>query len=1013
MASPIGRLAFRASWLLVALLWFVPSASAQHFGQNKVQYDDFKFEVLATEHFDIYYYPIEADAARLTARMAERWYGRLSTLFSHQLSSRQPVILYASHPEFEQTNVIEGLISESTGGVTEGGQRRVVLPLAATLGETDHVLGHELVHAFQYDILGPNIGRAPLWFIEGMAEYLSIGPRYAHTAMWLRDAALEGRLPEIRDLYDPRYFPYRFGHALWAYIGGRFGDEAVGATLHRLAPGAGGLGEIQALELTSALDDEELSTQWHASIYEMYGITPRDSEQVKEASRELPDAILAARAGSGFMNIGPSLSPDGSRIAFLSERSRLSIDVYVADTTTGENVRRLTSTAVDSHFESLQFLASSGSWAPDNRRLALASVQKGRGAVVIFDTQNGDVLHNIPLDERGEVFQPAWSPDGNSIAFVAQVGGFTDLFLHSLTDGTTRRLTTDGFADLQPAWSPDGQELVFVTDRHTSRLDTLAFGDMRLAVMTVATGQISPIETGGTGLTASPQWSSDGASFMFVSDRSGRPDIYRVSRTGGEPVPLTAIPTGVSGITPLSPALSVARTNGTTAYSVFRDGGYEIRLLGESPETTVAAPPTSDLAQLPPSGRVASVVAQQLSRPSAELPDVASFDTKPYSSGLSLIGIGQSLGASTGGGFGTYISGGISMLFSDVLGNHLVPVTFGIEGGVKDFAGQVSYVNRTSRWNWGVFGAHIPLRSGYVQAGLDVVNGVPVYLEQTELLRETSTQLGALVAYPFSRSTRLEVSGSVRRIGFGRERQTLGFDAVTGQFLFENTEDLAGFPALRLAETSVALVGDRTAFGPVGPVLGQRYRFEISPSFGDLRMTTASLDFRRYLMPVRPLTLAVRALHVGRYGSGGEDTRLFPLFLGYSTLVRGYDPGSFESSECTIAADGSCPEFDRLSGSRVLVVGGEARMPIGGFFTGNLDYGPIPTEVFGFYDAGVAWNRSERPQFLDGTRQWVSSVGVGARVNVFGYAVAELNMARALNRPGRGWQFVFNLGSSY
>ena len=65
---------------------------------------------------------------------------------------RQPLVLYASHPDFEQTNVVGGMIGEGTGGVTEGLKRRVVLPLAGTLAETDHVLGHELVHAFQYDI---------------------------------------------------------------------------------------------------------------------------------------------------------------------------------------------------------------------------------------------------------------------------------------------------------------------------------------------------------------------------------------------------------------------------------------------------------------------------------------------------------------------------------------------------------------------------------------------------------------------------------------------------------------------------------------------------------------------------------------------------------------------------------------------------------------------------------------------------------------------------------------------
>ena len=136
-------------------LLFLSTASpahAQYFGRNKVQYKEFKFEVLKTEHFDIYFYEEERENAARVGRMAERWYARLSHVFEHQMRTRQPLVLYASHPDFEQTNVVGGMIGEGTGGVTEGLKRRVVLPLAGTLAETDHVLGHELVHAFQYDI---------------------------------------------------------------------------------------------------------------------------------------------------------------------------------------------------------------------------------------------------------------------------------------------------------------------------------------------------------------------------------------------------------------------------------------------------------------------------------------------------------------------------------------------------------------------------------------------------------------------------------------------------------------------------------------------------------------------------------------------------------------------------------------------------------------------------------------------------------------------------------------------
>src|SRR5687767_9732050 len=233
---------FAAFLTLVFGVPSVVSAQGDYFGQNKVQYHQFDFKVLKTDHFDVYYYPEEEAAARMAARMAERWYGRLSVLLSHELRGRQPLILYASGPHFRETNTIQGAIGEGTGGVTEAFKRRIVLPLAGPLEATDHVLGHELIHAFQYDITNTNVSSnnagalaLPLWFIEGLAEYLSIGPVDPHTAMWMREAARRERLPDIDKLDNPRYFPDRYGHALWAYIAGRYGDRAVGQMLRAAA----------------------------------------------------------------------------------------------------------------------------------------------------------------------------------------------------------------------------------------------------------------------------------------------------------------------------------------------------------------------------------------------------------------------------------------------------------------------------------------------------------------------------------------------------------------------------------------------------------------------------------------------------------------------------------------------------------------------------------------------------------------------------------------------------------
>ena len=209
------------TWILAGVLQLavVPPAAAQYFGRNKVQYESFDFHVLRTPHFDIYFYPSEQDAASVAARMAERWYTRLTTVFHHPLAGRQPLILYATQSQFQQTNVVDG-VGEGTGGVTEGLRRRIVLPTGGTLDDLNHVIGHELTHAFQYDITGtgnPNTrGRLPaatdlpLWFIEGMAEYFALGPVSPLTAMWMRGGvqdSVKDSLPSYRQLDDPRYFP--------------------------------------------------------------------------------------------------------------------------------------------------------------------------------------------------------------------------------------------------------------------------------------------------------------------------------------------------------------------------------------------------------------------------------------------------------------------------------------------------------------------------------------------------------------------------------------------------------------------------------------------------------------------------------------------------------------------------------------------------------------------------------------------------------------------------------------
>jgi outer membrane protein assembly factor BamA len=163
-------------------------------------------------------------------------------------------------------------------------------------------------------------------------------------------------------------------------------------------------------------------------------------------------------------------------------------------------------------------------------------------------------------------------------------------------------------------------------------------------------------------------------------------------------------------------------------------------------------------------------------------------------------------------------------------------------------------------------------------------------------------------------------------------------------------------------------------------------------------------------MPVDFYTIAGRVLHVGRYGAGGEDTRLLPLFLGYPEFIRGYGIGSFTAAECTTSATSSCQEFDRLLGSRMLIGNVEFRFPLlRPFGVRSGMYGPLPIEVALFTDGGVAWSRGDRPNFLGGDRQGVASASLTFRVNLLGFAVAQIDLARPFQRPGREWVWAFSL----
>ena len=555
----------------------VALAQGDYFGRNKVQYRDFQWEIITTPHFEIYYYQGEEEAAYDAARMAERSYNRLSRILQHRFSDRVPIILYASHTDFQQTNVLPGFISEGTGGVTEFNKNRILLPFTGSYAELEHVLTHELVHAFQGDVLygaGPGVSIlnpmafiAPLWFMEGMAEYLSLGGIDAYTHMWLRDAALQGYLPPTIPAMDYSFGVYRFGQALFSYIGDRYGDRKIGEILRK----SGRMRNVnEAIRSSIGKDIEKLSDEWNEHVRKTYLPQIRDYDKPQSFARQLTD-VRESRAG---FHLAPAVSPRGDKLVYISNNS-LYNDMYLASAINGEVISKLVEGERSADFESLRFFSTSISWSPDEQYIAFPAKVGARDALYIMDVRARKVTRRIKVDLDGAT-SPSWSPDGSKLVFVGLQGGQSDLYVVDVTGGNLRALTRDRYTDRDPVWSPDGGKIAFSTDRgDVTDFRTLTFGYQQLALYDLATGEVEKIpDQIGKGI--SPQWSGDGEKIAFISDRTGISNIFIWDSKSRETYQITNVLTGVTNVTAAGPAISWAQKSDRLVFSALSWGGFDL-----------------------------------------------------------------------------------------------------------------------------------------------------------------------------------------------------------------------------------------------------------------------------------------------------------------------------------------------------------------------------------------------------------------------------------------------------
>jgi Tol biopolymer transport system component len=1014
-----------------------PLRAQNYFGQNQVQFDRFHWLIKETEHFQIYYYPEEARAVTDAARMAERAYARLSRILDHQFREKKPIILFASRTDFGQNNVT-GDLGEGTGGVTEATRHRMLLNFTGDYRSFEHVLTHEMVHAFQYDIFAR--GKAgnglqtlaqflpPLWFAEGMAEYLSLGPDDPATNSWMRDAALNGKIPSIEQLTNEpdKYFPYRYGQSLWTYVGQKWGDEAIGQIMNSVPS----VGVEHAFRRELGVSFEELGTEWREDVQTR--LLP--AVATMERPRRFAQPLLNNERTDGDIFLAPALSNDGKTIAFLSngnlKRGQVFIDLWLADAETGKREAHLVHSELDPNFEELRVLYSQSAFSPDGKYLALTAQQRGRDVLYLFDVAARKEAKRFDLALES-VTGPSWSPDSKRLVFSGSRGGITDLYIVNADGSGFRQLTDDRFGDLQPQWSPDGRTIAFASDRDSASFDLLRFRPWRITLLDLASGAIS-VPPGQAGLNLNPQWAPDGRSIAYVSDRSGTANLFLYELDTHEHYQLTNVPGEIAALTEYSPAITWSRGADRLAFTYMENGEYTVwtvnnpRVLRRQPYraprrpvvAASAAARGTDPAEATADSAAPVSVRALLDSFNLGLPDTTRFRTVAYHVRFQPDFSARPSIAYTPDSFGRTLFGGTTLVLSDMLGNNHIAIAGEINGRVSEARALLGYTNIAHRLQFSTALSQTP----YYFLSSDSVASTGesgTALESQQITTYVARQAFAVTAYPLNRFTRIEVGGGFNNID--RSRLFVHRSVIDGTSAGEYSIDsVHRDQSLNYVDGQIALVSDNTLFGYTGPEMGRRYRLQYSPVGGAYQWSEFLADYRRYDPVVfNYLTIASR-LYTDL--SIGPDEGAFPKYIARPDFVRGYDRNSTFYLSCPVvgANPTNCSAL-QLLGSRVAVANIEARFPL----LRRVELGFLPVELppvdgLLFYDAGLAWSSGQkvlgsRPANYDLNleRYPLRSYGVGLRVNLFNFAILRWDYAIPVDQAGHKGVWTWSLWPSF
>ena len=970
---------------ILILLLSTQALFGQYFGQNKVQYNEFDWNFIVSPNFNVYYYGDNHDLAIFTSKVAEESLDQIGKHLRWRSQKPIKIIVYTSHNDFQQTNIVNVYMSEGIGGVTELYKNRIVIPFEGSYAQFKHVIHHELVHAIINDMIyGGNVqgvlsGRVllqvPLWANEGLAEFLSVDWD-TKSDMVLRDLAIEENLPEVEQL-NYSILAYKGGQSVWQYITKKYGREKVGEVFQQMRRTQNA---EKGFESALGVDFEKLTEDWHDYLKKEYWSDINKREKLSDFSEKLTDRSKT----KNFYNVSPAFSPDGNTIAYFTDQSGY-MDLVLLNVNSGKQKKRLIRGNNSPDFEELKWLQPGLSWSPNGKQIAFASKSGKEDSIIIVNVKNGK-YKKIPIGLDG-VFTTSWHPSGNQIAFIGQKNDSNDLYLIDLDDNVVTNLTNDIYSDFNPSWSLDGSKIFFSSDRSNYKSDIdmsgLDFSNNDIFSYDLNTKSVNQITN--TSYHEDYPVSTKDNMLFYTADYNGVHNIFMHNINTNETKPITNVITGIQQI-------DVNRSSNKIVFSGYKDRGWDLFLIDnpttiESKEipTTVFYATKDQVEEFEdlrfvkdksnidePEDYSKYVFARsykQYNNPDGantniddSIPDslrtAGSYNIQQYKTEFSLDYVYTS--ASIDNLFGT--TGLANIAWSDVMGDHQIRFASNLVLDLDNSDIALSY-------------GYLKNRTNYYGTLFQYANlfslGYSIDSDYIGLLRDYG--IGFFAQYPFSKFNRIDVGTTLRGISY--EIKEINY--WTGDVQTNYTENLQSFVPL------VSWVYDNTTNTYTGPNDGlkQYLTFQFSPDIGDdsLAFKTIKFDIRKYFKINRNYSIATRMM-LGR--SFGKDPERF--FLGGSSQMTFYSDTQTEGRDdsglyaqrildydnSTILEDVFFTEYvfpvrgaryRERTGENVAVANLEFRFPFINYvdvsFPARIRFG----NIFGhlFLDVGAAWDDSK------------------------------------------------------